>query len=145
LLREDALKGLQYASIFITWFQERSRNKALTEYWFSLYQKLFHSRRLFRVLSFIVYLPRLRELLGELRVETSMRGVVALLGNIFVALFLLFDNASVIMMMVGQPSYRTIRRVSYSIFLLGIVWQLIAMTIVLRHSFGEESELKKQL
>lgn len=97
------------------------------------------------MLSFIVYLPRLRELLGELRVETTMRGVVALLGNIFVALFLVVDNASVIMMMVGQPSYRTVRRVSYSIFLLGIVWQLIAMAIVLRHSFGEESDLKKQL
>ena len=60
LLREDVLKGLQYASIFITWFQERSKNRALTEYWFGLYQKLFHSRRLFRVLSFIVYLPRVR-------------------------------------------------------------------------------------
>jgi len=62
LLREDVLKGLQYASIFITWFQERSGNKAMTDYWFTLYQKLFHSRRLFRVLSFIVYLPRVREL-----------------------------------------------------------------------------------
>jgi tellurite resistance protein TehA-like permease len=67
------------------------------------------------------------------------------LGNVFVGLFLLFDNASVVMMMVGQHSYRTVRRISYSIFLLGIVWQLIAMAIVLRHSFGEESDLKKQL
>jgi tellurite resistance protein TehA-like permease len=97
------------------------------------------------VLSFIVYLPRLRQLLGELRAEVTMRGVFALLGNIFVALFLVFDNASVVMMMLGHSSYRTIRRVSYSIFLLGIVWQLIAMAIVLRHSFGEESDLKKQL
>lgn len=30
LLREDVLKGLQYASIFITWFQERNGNKLLT-------------------------------------------------------------------------------------------------------------------
>jgi hypothetical protein len=80
LLREDVLKGLQYASIFITWFQERSKNKVLTEYWFSLYQKLFHSRRLFRVLSFIVYLPRMRELVQELRQEMTLRGVFALLG-----------------------------------------------------------------
>jgi hypothetical protein len=63
LFREDVLKGLQYASIFITWFQERNHNVRLTEYWFSLYQKLFHSRRLFRVLSFIVYLPKIRDLI----------------------------------------------------------------------------------
>lgn len=61
------------------------------------------------------------------------------------SLFLLFDNASVIMMMVGNPSYRTVRRVSYSIFLFGIIWQIISMSIVLRDSFGEESDLKKQL
>ena len=60
-------------------------------------------------------------------------------------LFLLCDNVSVVMMMVGNPSYRNLRRLSYSMFLIGILWQLIAMAILLRHSFTEESDLKKQL
>lgn len=66
-------------------------------------------------------------------------------GNIFVALFLLFDNTSVIMMMVGNPSYRIVRRVSYSIFLFGIVWQIISIAIKLKESFNDESNLKKNL
>ena len=49
------------------------------------------------------------------------------------------------MMILGNQSYRTVRRVSYSIFLFGIVWQIISMAITLRHSFKEESDLKKQL
>lgn len=66
-------------------------------------------------------------------------------GHIFVSLFLLFDNASVIMMMVGNPSYRLVRRISYSIFLFGIMWQIMAFTIRLRESFRLESDLKKVL
>ena len=61
------------------------------------------------------------------------------------ALFLLFDNISVVMMILGNSSYRTIRRISYSTFLFGIVWQIISMSIKLRESFGQESDLKKQL
>jgi hypothetical protein len=52
-----------------------------------------------------------------------------------VGLFLLCDNVSVVMMMVGNPSYRNLRRLSYSIFLIGVLWQLIAIAILLRHSF----------
>lgn len=61
------------------------------------------------------------------------------------ALFLFFDNISVIMMIVGNTSYRTIRRVSYSIFLFGIVWHCISIAIKLRESFSVESDLKKRL
>ena len=60
-------------------------------------------------------------------------------------MFLLFDNASVIMMIVGNSSYRLVRRISYSMFLFGIVWQIISFTIKLRESFRQESELKKHL
>jgi hypothetical protein len=67
------------------------------------------------------------------------------LGHIFVAFFLLFDNVSVIMMMVGNQNYRIVRRVSYSIFLFGIVWQIISIAIKLRESFTIESDLKKNL
>jgi hypothetical protein len=49
------------------------------------------------------------------------------------------------MMMVGNPSYRIVRRISYSIFLFGIIWQIIAFIIKLRESFKQESDLKKQL
>lgn len=59
------------------------------------------------------------------------------IGHIFVSLFLLFDNASVIMMMVGNQSYRIVRRISYSIFLFGIVWQIISFMIKLRESFEQ--------
>lgn len=61
------------------------------------------------------------------------------------ALFFFFDNISVIMMIVGNSRYRTVRRVSYSIFLFGIVWQIMSMAIKLRESFGVESDLKKKL
>ena len=66
-------------------------------------------------------------------------------GHIFVSFFLLFDNASVIMMMVGNPFYRIIRRISYSAFLIGIIWKIMAFTIRLRESFRLESDLKKVL
>jgi hypothetical protein len=49
------------------------------------------------------------------------------------------------MMMIGNPSYRIVRRISYSIFLFGIVWQILAFTIRLRESFKQESDLKKVL
>jgi hypothetical protein len=50
--------------------------------WFLLYQKLFHSRRLFRVLSFIIYLPTIRELIKDLKREFAMKSTFALLGTI---------------------------------------------------------------
>lgn len=49
------------------------------------------------------------------------------------------------MMMVGNQNYRIVRRVSYSIFLFGIVWQIISIAIKLRESFTIESDLKKNL
>ncbi len=49
------------------------------------------------------------------------------------------------MMMIGNQSYRIVRRISYSIFLLGIVWQIFSFTLKLRESFKQESDLKKQL
>jgi hypothetical protein len=48
-------------------------------------------------------------------------------------------------MMVGNQNYRIVRRVSYSIFLFGIVWQIISIAIKLRESFTIESDLKKNL
>jgi tellurite resistance protein TehA-like permease len=62
-----------------------------------------------------------------------------------VAFFLFFDNISIIMMIVGNDSYRNVRRASYSMFLFGIVWQIVSMAIKLRESFSVESELKKRL
>lgn len=38
-----------------------------------------------------------------------------------------------------------VRRISYSIFLFGIIWQIISYVIKLRESFKQESDLKKQL
>lgn len=61
------------------------------------------------------------------------------------AFFLFFDNLSILMMILGNQSYRNVRRVSYSIFLFGIIWQIISMAIKLRESFSAESELKKRL
>ncbi len=67
LIREDILKGCQYASIFLTWLYERNQNENKMNEWFHLYQKLFHSRRLFRVLSFIIYIPMIREIIKDLK------------------------------------------------------------------------------
>ncbi len=75
LIREDILKGGQYAFIFLTWLYERSKNEKLTHEWFSLYQKLFHSRRLFRVMSFIVYAPRIIELSLDLKRSFSLKSI----------------------------------------------------------------------
>ena len=80
LIREDLLKGCQYASIFITWCYERNKNEKKMQEWFLLYQKLFHSRRLFRVLSCIVYLPTIRDLTKDLKREFAMKSTFALLG-----------------------------------------------------------------
>ena len=66
-------------------------------------------------------------------------------GHIFVSLFLMFDNASVVMMLLDNPSYRIVRRISYSVFLIGIIWQIMSFIIKLRESFKHESDLKKQL
>ena len=61
------------------------------------------------------------------------------------ALFLLADNASVIMMMTNDTRYRTLRRISYSMFMIGILWRIVEVAIKLKISFNEESALKKQL
>ena len=81
LVREDILKGCQYAAIFITWLHERNQNPSQMRQWFSLYQKLFHSRRLFRVMSFIVYGPRIRDLFKDLKESVSLKEVFELLGS----------------------------------------------------------------
>jgi hypothetical protein len=81
LIREDILKGCQYGSIFITWLHERNRNELEQLEWFALYQKLFHYRRLFRVMSFIVYAPRILELSRELKQQVTMKSTFEMLGT----------------------------------------------------------------
>ena len=81
LIREDILKGCQYFSILITWLHERNRDLPQQHRWFALYQKLFHSRRLFRVMSFIVEAPRIRQLSLELQKKFSLKSTFQLLGT----------------------------------------------------------------
>lgn len=67
LSKESLLKGAQYLAIFITWFHERNGNIPNKEYYFGLYQKIFHSRRLFRLIRTVMYLPKIIELSKDLR------------------------------------------------------------------------------
>lgn len=48
-------------------------------------------------------------------------------------------------MLIGNPYYRAVRRVSYSTLLTGLVWQTFSIAIKLRQSFAAESEIKKEL
>jgi hypothetical protein len=48
-------------------------------------------------------------------------------------------------MICENPYYRIIRRVSYTILLVGIVWEAISIAIRLRQSFSKEGEVKKAL
>jgi hypothetical protein len=45
----------------------------------------------------------------------------------------------------SNPHYRTIRRISYTILLSGIIWETFSIAIRLRHSFTMESDIKKEL
>ena len=81
LVREDVLKGCQYGSIFITWLHERNHNEVMQYEWFALYQKLFHSRRIFRVMSFIVEAPHIVDLVRELKIKFSLKSTFELLGS----------------------------------------------------------------
>ena len=49
------------------------------------------------------------------------------------------------MMLTDNQRYRVLRRISYSIFLIGILWRIIEMAIKLKISFNEESAIKSQL
>jgi hypothetical protein len=51
------------------------------QYWFSLYQKLFHGRRLFRLLTWIIYTPMIRQSFAELQKEMTFKSLFALLGK----------------------------------------------------------------
>jgi len=81
LLREDFLKGVSYVFIFMTWVEERNNNQLQKERWFSLYQKMYHARRLFRISSWIVYGPMIRDLIYMLQEKLTFKAVFALLGS----------------------------------------------------------------
>lgn len=49
------------------------------------------------------------------------------------------------MMLVKNSKYRIVRRISYSILLVGIVWQIFSIGIKLRESFAIEADIKKHL
>ena len=59
LCKEDLLKGWQYLAILLAWFEERNNNKTKYDFHFSIYLKIFHSRKLFRLLKTLTYIPKI--------------------------------------------------------------------------------------
>ena len=57
----------------------------------------------------------------------------------------MLDNITIISMIMGFTYYKTVRRISHTILLLGIIFSAISLFIELRKSFKEESELKNLL
>ena len=53
------LKACQYLALFLAWFEERNKTQKFGSY-FEIYQKLFHSRRLFRLLRSLFLIPEIR-------------------------------------------------------------------------------------
>lgn len=52
-----------------------------------------------------------------------------LLAKIFNSLFYALDNLTIISMIMGVPYYKTVRRISHTILLLGIIFSAIALFI----------------
>lgn len=81
LTKNDLFKCWQYACLLTTWFYERNGNKELTTKYFTLYQKIFHIRRIHRVLQSLVYLPVIRNYIRKLKEEVTFTSIFGLLGN----------------------------------------------------------------
>lgn len=55
-----------------------------------------------------------------------------LLGKILTAVFYAFDNITIISMIMGFVYYKTVRRISHSILLFGILFSTVSLFIELR-------------
>lgn len=81
LTRNDLLKAWQYACLLTTWFYERNGDKEKVTKYFTLYQKIFHIRRIHRVLQSLIYLPVIRNYIRKLKEEVTFTSIFGLLGN----------------------------------------------------------------
>lgn len=126
--KESVLKAFQYLAIFLAWFEERNKSTNFNFY-FSIYQKIFHSRKLFRLLKTLFYIPQIKEIVHALMYKFSFLKLFELLGKIFTATFYAFDNVTIISMIMGFAYYKTVRRISHSILFIGILFTTIALFI----------------
>lgn len=144
LHKESFLKAAQYLAIFLAWFEERNNSKNFDSY-FAIYQKIFHSRKLFRLFKTLFYIPQIINISQSLKEKFRFLKMFELLAKIFTALFYALDNMTIISMIMGFQYYKTVRRISHTILLMGIIFSAIALFIELRQSFKEESDLKNIL
>ena len=144
LHKESFLKAAQYLAIFLAWFEERNKTQHF-DFYFAIYQKIFHSRKLFRLLKTLYYIPQIITISNSLHAKVTFMKVFELLGRIFTATFYALDNVTIISMIMGFAYYKTVRRISHTILLMGIIFSTIALFIEPRQSYKEESDLKNEL
>lgn len=144
LHKESFLKASQYLAIFLAWFEERNKSQNF-DFYFVIYQKIFHSRKLFRLLKTLSYIPQIIDISSALKQKVTFLKVFELLSKIFTGVFYILDNMTIISMILGFPYYKTIRRISHTILLIGLICSTISLFIELRGSFKEESDLKNLL
>lgn len=91
--------------------------------------KIYHSRRLFRLLKTLTYIPKIKKLYLQLRENFTFRTLFDFLGRIFTALFYALDNITIVSMIMGFVYYKTVRRISHAILFNGILFSTIALFI----------------
>ena len=128
LHKESFLKACQYFAIFLAWFEERNRSQHF-DYYFAIYQKIFHSRKLFRLLKSLFYIPQILQIRNSLQNKVTFMKVFELLGKIFSSLYYGLDNVTIISMIMGFTYYKTVRRISHTLLFVGIVFSIIALFI----------------
>lgn len=72
--KESFLKACQYLAIFLAWFKERNGSQHF-DYYFAIYMKIFHSRKLFRLLKTLFYLPQIYRISHCLRDKVTFKKV----------------------------------------------------------------------